>query len=80
MKLKMLYFAEARRIIKKNEERIDFGGNNLSELKLTLISKYPKAAEIINSSMFAINLQYARLGSSLKDGDTVAVIPPVEGG
>ncbi len=80
MKLKILYFAEARRIVKKNEEYVDFNGNTLSELKSTIIDKYPKVAEVVNSSIFAVNLQYAQLGSALKDGDTVAVIPPVEGG
>ncbi len=80
MKIKILYFAEARSITNKDEEYLNFTGKTISELRKMLLEKYPKIAYVLRSSVFAVNMKYARNDTILKDNDTVAIIPPVEGG
>jgi molybdopterin converting factor subunit 1 len=80
MKIKILYFAEARKIAKKKEEYVNFPGKTILDLKNFILDEYPKLKEIINESVFALNLEYANEMAGLKEGDVVAIIPPVEGG
>ncbi len=80
MKIKMLYFAEVKRIVKKNSEQIKFNGKNCRDLEKVLLATYPSVSKVLKNSMFSVNLEYAQEDTSLKDGDTVAIIPPVEGG
>ncbi len=80
MKIKILYFAEAKKIIKKNSEQVNFSGENVGDLKKFLSVLHPAASQVFENSMFAVNLEYANKDTFLDDGDTVAVIPPVEGG
>ncbi len=80
MKIKMLYFAEAKDVVKKDQEDIDFNGNTISELRETLLKKYPEITYVLSSSVFAVNMKYVGNDAVLKDNDTVAIIPPVEGG
>lgn len=80
MRVKILYFSSVRDKIGLPSEEIDFNGKTLNDLKNTLIKKYPQIRENLEKVMFAINQEYADLNASLKDGDTVAIIPPVSGG
>lgn len=80
MRVKILYFSSVRDKIGLPSEEIDFNGETLNDLKNTLIEKYPQIRENLEKVMFAINQEYADLNTFLKDGDTVAIIPPVSGG
>jgi molybdopterin converting factor subunit 1 len=51
----------------------------IGAFKLVLKEKYPKL-EKIDSYAIAVNETYAEAGFVLKEGDVVAVIPPVSGG
>jgi molybdopterin synthase catalytic subunit len=50
---------------------------------LTLIERlkndYPRFAQL-NSYLIAVNMEYSGMDTQLKDGDEVAIIPPVSGG
>lgn len=52
---------------------------SLEEFKTILIQNYPSLAEM-HQYAIAINETYAEVDSSIKPGDTVAIIPPVSGG
>jgi MoaE-MoaD fusion protein len=45
-----------------------------------LAAKYPKLAEMGRSLLFAVNEEYADRTQALRDGDQLAVLPPVSGG
>jgi molybdopterin synthase catalytic subunit len=52
----------------------------LGDLIVLLYAKYPKLADASDSLRFAINDEYADLTADLRDGDEIAIIPPVSGG
>lgn len=65
----------------------------VSELKLELASpasaagawaevkkRYPILERYERSALFAINEEHAQLDQPLRDGDTLAIFPPVSGG
>lgn len=54
-------------------------GNTALELKNHLFVKYPSLAKL-NSVYVAVNNEYAEDGLILKEGDEIALIPPVSGG
>ncbi len=51
----------------------------LSELRSILSSDFPALSQIINHSL-ALNQAYIHEDIVLKDGDEIAIIPPVSGG
>jgi len=66
-----------------------FGGDELSlELPegatagdaLAAVLREPPAARLPPRPMIAVNLRYARAEAALREGDEVALIPPVAGG
>ncbi len=80
MKLKLLLFGVAREIIA--EDQIDLSlqeGASLLELKKILYAKYSRLEEF-NRFLFAVNESYEEEDYLLKEGDVVALIPPVSGG
>jgi len=45
-----------------------------------LVAEMPSLDEYAHSMSVAVNAEYARMGSSVHDGDEVAFLPPVSGG
>ena len=80
MKVNLLFFGEAKTIMKQDSIEIEFKGSNIDDLKMFLLKENLKLCDILENSMFAVNMEYRSLDTELKNGDTVAVIPPVEGG
>ena len=78
MEVKVLYFAVLRDITGKDGEIIRFTGRSTDELRILLKNKYPQGAKYFDISRFAVNGEYYE--GELKEGDTVAIIPPVSGG
>ena len=54
-------------------------GSTLSGVKLALEARYP-ALRWPPGTMLAVNQEYASLEQGLREGDEIAVIPPVSGG
>lgn len=79
MHVKVKYFAMLREKAGKSEEMVEGNFNNLEELYAHLQSKYQFE---LPASMIqvAVNDEFAKLTSSLKDGAQVVFIPPVAGG
>jgi molybdopterin synthase sulfur carrier subunit len=78
MEVKVLYFANIREKIGKSEEIIRFTGKTTEDLRILLSYKYPQIKDILKISRFAVNGEYYE--GELKEGDVVAIIPPVSGG
>ena len=90
--IKVLFFASAREavggltstFIKLSEEGDDAVANTTT-LRSKLATLYPKLASLVldeENITLALNEEYVPFGivMTLKDGDTVALIPPISGG
>ncbi|MEJ5172795.1 MAG: molybdopterin converting factor subunit 1 [Hydrogenothermaceae bacterium] len=80
MKIKVLYFSSLKDRIGKSSEDIEINGNSLEELKDKIIQLHPDISDYISKIMFAVNEEYVSTDVILKEGDVVALIPPVSGG
>ena len=78
MEVKILYFANIRESLGKDFEVIKFTGRTTEDLKTLLKNKYPHLSKLFDISRFAVNSEYYE--GELKEGDVIAVIPPVSGG
>ncbi len=80
VELKLLFFGVSRDQTNKDEENLVIEAElTAGELKSILKDKYPKL-EDIQSFAIAVNESYADDSLTLKEGDTIAIIPPVSGG
>ena len=55
-------------------------GSDVAAAAAALGEKLPAVADFLGRSAFAVNREYAAASTVLRDGDELAVIPPVSGG
>jgi molybdopterin converting factor subunit 1 len=80
MILKILTFGIARDIIGSSVFSIEITeGASVEDLKQQILIKYPRF-ESLSSLMIAVNEEYGNTDTLLKEGDEIALIPPVSGG
>ncbi len=75
----VLYFASLAEQAGKDEERLSFDGDSLTELYQFLTDKYQFKLPQQKIAV-AINHEITNWNAPLQDGDVVAFIPPVAGG
>ncbi|GMH42240.1 hypothetical protein BSKO_10159 [Bryopsis sp. KO-2023] len=83
MNVRVLFFARGREVSGTSETDIELlEGADSVALERHLLEKYPGLSEIWNTCVFARNQEYIKKGDAvpLKDGDEIAVIPPISGG
>lgn len=83
MKVTVLYFAISRETVGKSQEDIEVAdGSTTQDLLQQLLTTYPGLESVMRSCVFAVNQEYVAPSHSLalKDGDEVAIIPPLSGG
>ena len=74
-------FARLREISGKSEFALEVpDGADARTVWNGLAQEYPGLAPYAGSVSCAVNEEYARLTTRLKDGDEVAFLPPVSGG
>lgn len=79
MKVKVLFFASLRELVGKNQMELELkDGEPVSRLLKMLESDFPDL--LSKPVMLAVNAAYVERDHKLKDGDEVALIPPVSGG
>ncbi len=80
MKIKTLFFGITRDIVKNRSIEFDLPkGITINIFQKKLLEKYMGLTDIENYA-FAVNEEYVNIEHIIKEGDVVAVIPPVSGG
>ena len=75
----MLFFASLREIVGSNSVELDlFDGATTATIFATLCGQYPLLQQ--GSVAIAVNKSYITDTIKLKDGDEVALLPPISGG
>ena len=81
MEVRVLYFATLRDHAGIREESISLAAPaTVADLKRTLGSRHAAMAPALETALAAVNHEFAFQDESLKDGDEVALFPPVSGG
>lgn len=81
MKVKVLYFASAREATEKTGEVLELPEGSTTAALVELLEKnYWRLSFKESKISIAINKTYCREETELKDGDEIALIPPISGG
>lgn len=81
MTVRLLFFGAARDAV--GHGTVDFalrGASTAATVFAEVVEKYPELRRFGSSLLFAVNQEYARADRMIKDGDELAVFPPVSGG
>ncbi len=81
MTINVLIFGMAKDLMGGSQVSLKIDGDSVypEELKQILITKYPRLQEASNF-MIAVNKEYSKNETKIKDSDEVAIIPPTNGG
>jgi sulfur-carrier protein len=81
MSLRILFFASLSDITGMRETRVDAAGfTSVHSIFEKFAEEFPALGDYRASVLFAVNSEFARLESPVKDGDEIAFFPPVSGG
>ena len=81
MQCQVLLFAQLAQAIGKDRITIELSnGATVNDALTKLAQEHETIAQMRNSIAVAINEQYCNANTEIKDGDTLALIPPVSGG
>jgi len=80
MKIRFLFFAVLRNAAKTGELELDCNGTTVADALARLQDAIPALVPYLCRVQVAVNEEYRDRLSLLKEGDTVALIPPVSGG
>ncbi|EJQ56561.1 molybdopterin synthase sulfur carrier subunit [Bacillus wiedmannii] len=76
--IRVLLFAHLQEEAGTSELQIEKENITVAELKAVVAKEYN--VPVTTSTMVAINEEYANEDDTIRDGDVVALIPPVSGG
>ena len=81
MRVTVRLFARLRDIVGAGELTRETGADaTVRSVWESLVADFPAAASYERSLSVAVNADYARMDTTLADGDEVAFLPPVSGG
>jgi molybdopterin converting factor subunit 1 len=81
MRVKVLFFGMLRDLVGCSEEQIEVDdGARLASIFERYARRFPRLAEMSTSIVMAQNQEFARPEASLREGDEIALLPPVSGG
>lgn len=81
IRVRVLFFGAARDAV--GHEQIEFQFEppiDAAAARVALLARYPILQRFGNSLLFAVNQEYANGNRELREGDELAVFPPVSGG
>jgi MoaD family protein len=81
MKIAIKLFASHREAVGKEKIIVDIEeGATIAQLLQIIFEKYLALKKLKDYTLISLNQNYANLEQKLKDGDEVALFPPVSGG
>lgn len=81
MQIQVLYFAVFRERLRTNGETLDLPANaTVADAISSLASRHPPIAALAGRFRVAVNQEFATEAALLREGDELALIPPVAGG
>ena len=81
MKVTVKFWSYFRDLTKCDETSIEVNeGETLGDVHAAVMEKFPKLAEMKNSTLKAVGVAYQKDEFVLRDGDEVSLFPPVQGG
>lgn len=81
MRIKVKFFGPLRDVAGGGEETLELrDGATTAALLETLVSRHPKLDDYLGEVKVAVNQKLAKDVADLKEGDEVALLPPVSGG
>jgi molybdopterin converting factor subunit 1 len=81
MRVTVRLFARLREIAGSPEIARDVvSGTTIGAVWRQLVAEFPALGPYERSISTAVNLEYARMDTEVRDGDEVAFLPPVSGG
>lgn len=79
MRIRVLYFGVLKDVMGRSGAEMEFE-EGASVAEVLAVHRASAKATVWESVAVAVNQEYARVGDVLKDGDEVALLPPVSGG
>jgi molybdopterin converting factor subunit 1 len=81
MRIRLRVFASFREVMGRSELSIDAPeGASVADLLERLGAQYPRLGPTLTNAMLAVNQEYVGPDYRLREGDELALIPPVSGG
>jgi molybdopterin converting factor subunit 1 len=81
VKIKVKFFASYKEALGTDELDLDLDEHfTVSDLIENLRQNHPKLGNLLETLVVSVNLEYASYETKLKNGDEVALLPPVSGG
>ena len=81
MLARVLFFGVLKDLVGHSSEEAEFPeGADLGAVLDAYAARFPRLKELAGSIVVARNREFARLSTSLEEGDEVALLPPVSGG
>jgi molybdopterin converting factor subunit 1 len=81
MRVNVLYFGTLKDLFALEQESVDVPDGATVEVLLSLLrGQTSKQSDIWRTLAVAVNRDYAGLATVLREGDEVALLPPVSGG
>ena len=78
--VRVLFFGAARDAVGREEVDLQISAADATGARAQLLAAYPALQRFGNSLLLAVNQEYAEPDREIRDGDELAVFPPVSGG
>jgi len=81
MQVRVLFFGMLKDVAGRERDNVELpAGSHISDLLEQYVKVSPKLQPYYDVMAVALNQEYSDIGATLRDGDEIALIPPVSGG
>jgi molybdopterin converting factor subunit 1 len=81
MKVRLRFFARCREIAGESETELELEkGSTITSIREKLEQCFPELSSLGSSLLLAVNGEFAAPHLELKEGDEIALLPPMSGG